>query len=58
MKNVALALASGGPRGFAFIGAIEELQKRGYNISSIAGTSAGSLVAVLYACGFKPCSCS
>ena len=51
MKNVALALASGGPRGFAFIGAIEELQKRGDNISSRAGTSAGSLVGGIYAAG-------
>ena len=51
MKNVALALASGGPRGFAFIGAIEELLKRGYRITSIAGTSAGSLVGGIYAAG-------
>ena len=51
MKNVALALASGGPRGFAYIGAIEKLQERGYNITSIAGTSAGSLVGGIYAAG-------
>lgn len=50
-KNVALALASGGPRGFAYIGAIEELQKRGYTITSIAGASAGSLVGGIYAAG-------
>lgn len=51
MKNVALALASGGPRGFAYIGAIEELLSRGYHIHSIAGTSAGSLVGGIYAAG-------
>lgn len=51
MKKVALALASGGPRGFAYIGAIEELQKRGYQISSVAGTSAGSLVGGVFAAG-------
>lgn len=50
-KNVALALASGGPRGFAFIGAIEELLDRGYNITSVAGTSAGSLIGGIYAAG-------
>ena len=50
-KKVALALASGGPRGFAYIGAIEELQKRGYTITSIAGASAGSLVGGIYAAG-------
>ena len=51
MKNVALALASGGPRGFAYIGAIEELLSRGYNITSVAGASAGSLVGGIYAAG-------
>lgn len=28
-KDVALVLSSGGPRGFAYIGAIEELERRG-----------------------------
>lgn len=50
-KKVALALASGGPRGFAYIGAIEELEARGYEISSVAGTSAGALVGGIYAAG-------
>ena len=55
MKNVALALASGGPRGFAYIGAIEELQARGYTITSVAGASAGSLVGGIFAAGgLKP----
>ena len=44
MKDVALVLSSGGPRGFAYIGAIEELEARGYKITSIAGTSIGSLI--------------
>lgn len=50
-KKVALALASGGPRGFAYIGAIEELTSRGYEISSVAGSSAGSLIGGIYAAG-------
>ena len=50
-KNVALVLSSGGPRGFAYIGAIEELLARGYTISSVAGTSIGSLVGGVYAAG-------
>ena len=50
-KNVALALSSGGPRGFAYIGALEELEARGYRVSSIAGTSAGALVGGVYAAG-------
>ena len=51
MKNVALALSSGGPRGFAYIGAIEVLQERGYRITSVAGSSAGSLVGGIFAAG-------
>ena len=51
MKKVALALSSGGPRGFAYIGAIEELLARGYEITSVAGASAGSLVGGVFAAG-------
>ena len=51
MKNVALALSSGGPRGFAYIGAIEELLARGYTITSVSGASAGALVGGIYAAG-------
>lgn len=50
-QDVALALSSGGPRGFAYIGAIEELQERGYHISSVSGTSIGSLVGGIFATG-------
>lgn len=50
-KDVALVLSSGGPRGFAYIGAIEELESRGYNITSVAGCSIGSLVGGVYAAG-------
>ena len=49
--DVALVLSSGGPRGFAYIGAIEELLNRGYNITSIAGCSMGSLIGGIYASG-------
>ena len=51
MKKVSLVLSSGGPRGFAYIGAIEELLRRGYVISSVTGTSAGALVGGIYAAG-------
>lgn len=50
-KEVALVLSSGGPRGFAYIGAIEELLARGYRITSIAGASVGSLIGGVYAAG-------
>lgn len=50
-KDVALVLSSGGPRGWAYIGAIEELESRGYNITSVAGTSIGSLIGGIYSAG-------
>lgn len=50
-KDVALVLSSGGARGLAHIGAIEELESRGYRISSIAGCSMGALIGGVYAAG-------
>lgn len=50
-RNVTLVLSGGGARGFAHIGAIEELERRGYNITSLAGTSMGALVGGVYAAG-------
>lgn len=50
-KDVALVLSSGGARGIAHIGVIEELEKSGYRITSIAGTSMGSVVGGMYALG-------
>ena len=51
MKNIALALSSGGARGLAHIGAIEELESQGYHITSIAGCSMGALIGGVYAAG-------
>lgn len=42
--RVALALGSGGARGYAHIGAIEVLDERGFEIVTIAGSSMGALV--------------
>ena len=50
-KDVALVLSSGGARGLAHIGAIEELEKQGYHITSIAGCSMGALIGGVYAAG-------
>ncbi len=50
-KKVTLVLSSGNARGFAHIGAIDALEERGYEITSVAGTSAGALVAGMYATG-------
>jgi len=50
-KTVSLVLSSGGARGLAHVGVIEELECRGYTIAEIAGCSAGALVGGMYAAG-------
>ena len=50
-RRVALVLAGGGARGVAHIGAIEELERLGFEITSVAGTSMGALVGGFYAAG-------
>lgn len=52
--KIALVLGSGGARGLAHIGVIEELLSRGYDITSVAGTSMGALVGGIYAAGKLP----
>ena len=50
-RTIALALGSGGSRGYAHIGAIEILLERGYEIVAISGCSMGALVGGMYAAG-------
>src|ERR1700754_2193115 len=50
-NRVALALGSGGARGYAHICVIDELHARGYDIVGIAGSSMGALVGGLQAAG-------
>jgi len=50
-KIISLVLGSGGARGLAHIGVIEELVHRGFEIESIAGSSMGALVGGIYAMG-------
>lgn len=50
--KLGLALAGGGVRGAAQIGAIKALQENGIKIDAMAGTSAGSIVAALYGMGY------
>ncbi|MCP4598217.1 patatin-like phospholipase family protein [Neptuniibacter sp.] len=54
MTTVSLVLGSGGARGYAHIGAIEEIERRGYKIVSISGSSMGALVGGMYAAGKLP----
>ncbi len=50
-KTVSLVLSGGGARGYAHIGVIEVLKRKGYTIKSISGTSMGAVVGGLEACG-------
>ncbi|MCR5179962.1 MAG: patatin-like phospholipase family protein [Bacteroidaceae bacterium] len=50
-RDIALVLSSGGARGLAHIGAIEELEQQGFRISSVAGCSMGALVGGMFAAG-------
>ncbi|MES2714365.1 MAG: patatin-like phospholipase family protein [Pseudomonadota bacterium] len=51
LPRIGLALGGGAARGFAHIGVIQVLEEAGIQINLVAGTSAGSLVAALYAAG-------
>lgn len=51
MKKISLVLSGGGARGIAHIGVLEELEKQGYEIHSITGTSMGAVVGGIYAAG-------
>jgi len=53
-KSVALVLSSGGSKGLAQIGVINELEKHGFQISSVSGSSIGSVIGGLYAMGKLP----
>lgn len=52
MKNVRLVLGSGGARGMAHIGVIEELENEGYQIREVVGCSMGAVVGGIYCAGY------
>ena len=52
--GIGIALAGGGIRGIAHAGVLKALEDNGIKIEAIGGTSAGSIVAALYAMGYKP----
>jgi NTE family protein len=52
--DITLALGGGGAKGNSHIGVLRRLEKEGYRIRSVAGTSYGGIVAVLYAAGYSP----
>jgi NTE family protein len=52
--DITLALGGGGAKGNSHIGVLRRLEKEGYRIRSITGTSYGGIVGVLYAVGYSP----
>jgi len=53
-KPVSLVLSSGGSKGLAHIGVINELEKQGFQITSVSGSSIGSVIGGIYAMGKLP----
>lgn len=52
--KLGIALSGGGIRGIAHAGVLKALEDNGIQIDIIGGTSAGSLIAALYAIGYSP----
>lgn len=52
--DITLALGGGGVRGIAHVGVLRVLEREGFHIRAIAGTSIGSIISVLYAYGNTP----
>ncbi len=51
--EISLALGGGGIRGVAHLGVLRSLEKHGFTVKAIAGTSAGGLVGAVYAAGYS-----
>ncbi|WP_010631987.1 patatin-like phospholipase family protein [Sporolactobacillus vineae] len=49
-----IVFSGGGVKGFAFAGALRQLEKSGYQFKRAAGTSAGSMIAALLMAGYSP----
>lgn len=52
--SLGLALSGGGVKGAAHVGVLKALEEKNIKIDYIGGTSSGSIVATLYAAGYKP----
>ncbi len=52
--KVGLVLSGGGAKGIAHVGVIKALEDNDIPVDCIAGTSMGSIVGSLYACGYAP----
>jgi NTE family protein len=51
--DISLALGAGGAKGNAHIGVLRQLEKHGFRVCAIAGTSFGGVVGAVYAAGYS-----
>ncbi|HUI87538.1 MAG TPA: patatin-like phospholipase family protein [Anaerolineales bacterium] len=51
--DVSLALGAGGAKGNSHIGVLRQLEKHGFRVAAIAGTSFGGVVGAVYAAGYS-----
>ena len=52
-KKVAVVLSGGGAKGMAHIGVLKVIERAGIPVDIVTGTSMGSIIGGLYACGYR-----
>ena len=53
-QSIGVVLSSGGARGFAHIGVLEELTAAGVEVDRVGGSSMGAFVGAMFAMGLSP----
>ena len=53
MLKRGLCFSGGGIKAFAHIGALKALEEKNLKFDMVAGTSSGSIIAILYALGYS-----
>ncbi len=53
MDKLGICFAGGGVKGAAHIGVLKAFEEEGVNFEYVSGTSSGSIIATLYACGYS-----
>ncbi|HRH60408.1 MAG TPA: patatin-like phospholipase family protein, partial [Chitinophagaceae bacterium] len=51
---IGVALSGGGAKGLAHIGILKAIDSAGLHVNYVSGTSMGSIIGALYACGYSP----
>ncbi len=51
--KIGVALSGGGAKGLAHIGILKAIDSAGLQVNYITGTSMGSIIGALYACGYS-----